>query len=65
MDTFEYDTTLYPGPPHLVTLEEIQKLYGAKCKIELIDTNPNYRLFSESLKDKPPVELLYLLTNHQ
>ncbi|CAF0995300.1 unnamed protein product [Brachionus calyciflorus] len=64
LDAFEYDTSLYPGPPHLATLEELEKNFGCKCKIKLIDTNPSYRLFSESLKDKPPVELLYLLTNH-
>ncbi|RMZ94256.1 thiopurine S-methyltransferase [Brachionus plicatilis] len=63
LDAFDYDSNLYQGPPHVVTLEEIQILYGSKCKIELIDKNEYHRIFSESLKDKPPVELLYLLSN--
>lgn len=37
---------------------------GSKCKIELIDRIPYHRIFNESLNDKPPIELLYLLSNH-
>lgn len=28
IDTYDYDQELYPGPPHSVRMEEIQKLYG-------------------------------------
>ena len=28
LDTYDYDQELYPGPPHSVKIEEIQKLYG-------------------------------------
>lgn len=28
LDVFEYDQSLYPGPPHCVKLDEIKKLYG-------------------------------------
>lgn len=28
MDTYDYDQELYPGPPHSVRMDEIQRLYG-------------------------------------
>lgn len=28
LDVFEYDQSLYPGPPHSVKLDEIKQLYG-------------------------------------
>ena len=28
LDTFIYDRALYPGPPHSVDLNEVQRLYG-------------------------------------
>ena len=28
LDVFDYDQSLYPGPPHCLTLLEIQEHYG-------------------------------------
>lgn len=35
LDVFEYDTSLFPGPPHSCPQEEIQNLFGMK-KIDII-----------------------------
>jgi hypothetical protein len=33
LDTFIYDRALYPGPPHSVDLNEVQRLYGKRIII--------------------------------
>jgi thiopurine S-methyltransferase len=36
--TFEYDQDMVTGPPHSVTPEEVEQLYGGRCDIELLET---------------------------
>lgn len=36
--TFEYDQNLVAGPPHSVTPEEVQALYGGRCQVEKLDS---------------------------
>ena len=45
LDVFEYDTTLYPGPPHSVKMKEIQKLFGKIIKFKL-----NYKKIFYNIK---------------
>ncbi|XP_076079485.1 putative thiopurine S-methyltransferase [Mytilus galloprovincialis] len=38
LDTYDYNEELWPGPPHYVSVEQIQSLYGGDCDIEDVDT---------------------------
>nr|XP_039272163.1 probable thiopurine S-methyltransferase isoform X1 [Styela clava]XP_039272164.1 probable thiopurine S-methyltransferase isoform X2 [Styela clava] len=38
METFTYDTSRYGGPPHCITLENLQSTFGSKCQIKVVDT---------------------------
>ncbi|XP_052095165.1 probable thiopurine S-methyltransferase isoform X2 [Mytilus californianus] len=38
LDTLDYNEALWPGPPHFVSAEQIQSLYGDDCDIEDVDT---------------------------
>lgn len=60
LETFDYNPDDYPGPPHTVPIEEIKKLYGSKCIIELID-QAEYRPFNEALKSNLPIAKEYIL----
>ena len=44
--TLEYDQALVAGPPHSVTAEEVQLLYGERCDVEQLET--------ESVDEVPP-----------
>lgn len=35
--TVKYNPQEYAGPPHYVPDEQLTELYGAKCKIELLE----------------------------
>ncbi|XP_029637164.1 probable thiopurine S-methyltransferase isoform X3 [Octopus sinensis] len=43
----QYDPSIFQGPPHNVTEEDIQNLYGDMCSIEEIDKNDNSPRFKE------------------
>jgi hypothetical protein len=49
------------GPPHNITLTEIQSLFGSICKIEKIDSC-EYRAYNDKLLAELPIEVVYLLT---
>ena len=48
------------GPPHMVSIDEINQLYGGKCKIETIDT-ADHRNFADP-NGPPCKELVHLIT---
>jgi len=58
LDSFEYDTKMYQGPPHVVTLDEIKKHYGATCSIKSIDEGLYCMHFVEGLDVTEKVYLL-------
>lgn len=57
--TYKYNPDLYPGPPHMVSEEEIKLLYGAKVNVELIDTLDHFSFGPEENETK---ELAWMLT---
>jgi thiopurine S-methyltransferase len=40
----EYDQDAVPGPPHSVTEAEVEKLFGARCRIELLERTETSKL---------------------
>ena len=59
LEVFFYDPTIYPGPPHSVSAEEVKNSFNSTCQIELINEEEvkmsENRIFSLTA---------YLLTNH-
>jgi len=37
IDTFQFDSREYAGPPYPVSVEEVNRFYGEKCKIEQVE----------------------------
>jgi len=63
LNTFDYDSEKFSGPPHLVTLGEIKQHYGETCSIEMIDKDDTKP--ADNFKDKDGlyslVEVVYLI----
>ncbi|KAM9737784.1 putative thiopurine S-methyltransferase isoform 5-T9 [Menidia menidia] len=38
LDTFLYDPDQYAGPPFFVPDEQVQSLFGARCRVQLLDS---------------------------
>ncbi|CAF0995279.1 unnamed protein product [Brachionus calyciflorus] len=64
LDVFDYDTSLYPGPPHACKKDEITNLYGSEFKFELLESD-QYQAFNQKLADvnQPHVKLYFLTRN--
>ncbi|KAJ8273359.1 hypothetical protein GJAV_G00100730 [Gymnothorax javanicus] len=62
LDTLQYNPELYRGPPFFVPDEDVQKLYGETCDIQLLDSADS---FSEKHKQwglDYLIEKVFLLT---
>ena len=62
--TFEYDQTLVAGPPHAVYADEIERHYGARCDIELLESFVTSVLPPHFIQAGVPqaIENVYLIT---
>ena len=63
LDTFDYDPNEYVAPPHYVSGDEINELYGRACKIELVERfeREPFKGMIESYKMQP-LECVRFLT---
>lgn len=62
--TFEYDQNLVSGPPHAVLPNEVEKLYGARCDIQLLESIVTSTLPARFAEQgvSPVTESVYLIT---
>ena len=60
LDVFEYNKDEYAGPPHCLFLDDLNSLYGTKCRIGLIDQQEQ-RPFNKAQVKNPPLTKNYLI----
>uniref|UniRef100_A0A8C2IRQ5 thiopurine S-methyltransferase n=1 Tax=Cyprinus carpio TaxID=7962 RepID=A0A8C2IRQ5_CYPCA len=62
VDTLEYNPELYKGPPFLVSEEDVKKMFGGGCDIELLESVDAFEEKHKSWGLDSLTEKVYLLT---